>query len=80
MPVRRVDNDDLFSVHVHVHHCGRAVKEHLGIDQWDGPDIGGDRKGCRTCDGDLHVCVLETAPNLGWACGVCLALAFSGPV
>lgn len=65
------------SMRVYIHHCVRAVKEYLGDDQWDGSDLGGDRKGCRTCDGDFHVRILKTAPNLGWACGVCLADALS---
>ena len=66
------------SVRVHVHHRVRAVKEHVGIHQWDGSDVGGDREGHWTCDGDLDVCVLETASNPGWACGIYLAHAFSG--
>lgn len=66
------------SVCVHVHHRLRAVKEYARVHQWHRSDLGVDRTGNRTCDGDLHVCVLERAPYFGRPRSVCLAHASGG--
>lgn len=75
----RCDGHFFYSVRVHVHHRVRTVKERPGVHQWHGSDLGVDRAGDRTCDGDLYVCVLERAPYSGGPCGVCLARTFGSP-